>query len=106
MFLAEQWKGFFKVCLWFLRHQQQNLLQMDFDNILHTLGDIIKSDLFILDRAELEQKGVIPDLKNLKKDINSTAVTNRLLQDLENEYKALHTQGQRQAQATAVKVKT
>lgn len=39
---------------------------MQFDEILHFLGDLIKDDLFILEEKELQEKGILKNTKDIK----------------------------------------
>jgi hypothetical protein len=45
-FLCEGWKGLFKSIIWILKQHQAQLLKLQFDEILHYLGELIKSDFF------------------------------------------------------------
>lgn len=46
IFLVDGWKGFFRCCMWLLKIHQEQLKKMEFDQILHFMGDLIRSDLF------------------------------------------------------------
>ncbi|EGR34789.1 rab-like gtpase activating protein, putative [Ichthyophthirius multifiliis] len=85
-FLCEGWKGFFKCLLWVLKFIQPKLMKMDFDELLHCMSELIKSDIFICDFQSMIQKGIFANAEQLKKEINTFKVTNSLLKNLENEY--------------------
>ncbi len=59
---------------------------MDFDDLLHYMSELIKSDLFVSDKDTLVQKNILPNAANLKQEINCFKVSNSLLKNLENEY--------------------
>ena len=65
-FLCEGWKGFFKCVVWILKFISPKLLKLEFDEILHYMSDLIKSDLFINDKASLKQKGIVQNINELK----------------------------------------
>lgn len=86
IFLCEGWKGFFKCVMWILKHISGKLMKLDFDDILHTMSDLIKADIFMNSREDLIAKGILPNAANLKKEIKSIRITNSLLKNLENEH--------------------
>ncbi|EAR94523.2 TBC domain protein (macronuclear) [Tetrahymena thermophila SB210] len=87
IFLCEGWKGFFKCVLWILKLISPKLTKLDFDDILHSLSDLIKNELFVNSYSDLKKKGILPNVDNIKTEIKQIKVTNKLLENLQNEHK-------------------
>ncbi|CAK73696.1 unnamed protein product (macronuclear) [Paramecium tetraurelia] len=96
IFIIQQWKGFYKCVLFLLYFYQKELLQLEFDQILHFLSEIIKNELFSL-KTELQvQEYICTKLKIPSKPLkgiitNQFNVTNSLLQQLEQEFNCFST---------------
>ncbi|CAD8161073.1 unnamed protein product [Paramecium octaurelia] len=93
IFLAEEWKGFFKVTFYLLWLLQQEILDLEFDDILHYLGQLIRSEFFTIDN----EKELIKLIQNYDKTVKENEsikttilqkfrVTNRMLRSLDSEY--------------------
>ncbi|CAD8148498.1 unnamed protein product [Paramecium octaurelia] len=96
IFIIQQWKGFYKCVLFLLYFYQKELLQLEFDQILHFLSEIIKNELFSLKTEQQVQEYICTKLKipskGLKRIItNQFHVTNSLLQQLEQEFNCFST---------------
>ncbi|KAL4511896.1 hypothetical protein ABPG72_012741 [Tetrahymena utriculariae] len=87
IFLCEGWKGFFKCVLWILKLNSSRLIKIDFDDILHSLSDLIKSEIFVNSYSDLKKKGILPSVDTIKSEIKQIRVTNKLLENLQNEHK-------------------
>ncbi|KAL4471664.1 hypothetical protein ABPG74_008557 [Tetrahymena malaccensis] len=87
IFLCEGWKGFFKCVLWILKLNSPKLTKLDFDDILHSLSDLIKAEMFVNSYADLKKKGILPNVDSIKTEIKQIKVTNKLLENLQNEHK-------------------
>lgn len=75
-FVMDGWKAFFKICLYFLKKYEDQLLELPYDCALRFLNDLPKkTDWFESSAA-----------KNLKEGILKIKVTNKMLLQLENEY--------------------
>ncbi|KRX01411.1 Rab-GTPase-TBC domain [Pseudocohnilembus persalinus] len=86
IFVIEGWKGFFKCVLWILKTHEQKLLEMKFDDLLHYLGEMIKTQFFGLNEQQLKEKGIIVNIDSIKQDINKFHITNKFLDNIEKEY--------------------
>ncbi|CAD8088108.1 unnamed protein product [Paramecium sonneborni] len=95
IFLAEEWKGFFKATFYILQLLQQQILNQEFDEILHFLGLLIRSEIFSIDN----EKELIKYIQNYDKTIkenesikttilNKYRITNRMLRSLDQEYRS------------------
>jgi len=70
-----------------LRFLSPKLLALDFDEILHTMSDLIRVDIFMNSKESLVEKKIILNIDHLKSEIAGFKITNTLLSNLEGEYK-------------------
>ncbi|CAD8065271.1 unnamed protein product [Paramecium primaurelia] len=93
IFLAEEWKGFFKVTFYLLWLLQQQILDLEFDDILHYLGQLIRSEFFTIDNEKELIKFIqhydktVKENESIKTNIlQKFRITNRMLRSLDLEY--------------------
>ncbi|CAD8075378.1 unnamed protein product [Paramecium sonneborni] len=93
IFLAEEWKGFFKSTFYILWLLQQQILNQEFDEILHLLGQLIRSEFFSIDNEKDLIKLIYSYDKTVKENesikttiLNKFRITNRMLKSLDQEY--------------------
>ncbi|CAD8074805.1 unnamed protein product [Paramecium primaurelia] len=98
IFLAEEWKGFFKVTFYLLWLLQQHLLNLEFDDILHYLGQLIKSEFFNIDNEKELIKFIQKYDKTVKENesikttiLQKFRISNRMLKSLDQEYQSFQT---------------
>ncbi|CAD8176541.1 unnamed protein product [Paramecium octaurelia] len=98
IFLAEEWKGFFKTTFYLLWLLQQHLLNLEFDDILHYLGQLIKSEFFNIDNEKDLIKFIQKYDKTLKENesikttiLQKFRISNRMLKNLDQEYHSFQT---------------
>lgn len=85
IFMAEKWKGFFKCALFILNYFKEALIMLDFDAVLSFMSMLVKNELFVLDKKQLEERKLI-NCATVKAQITNIPVTNRLLRQLEQDY--------------------
>jgi len=66
IFICEGWKGFFKSVLWVLKFLSPKLLVLEFDEILHTMSDLIRVDIFMCSKENLIEKKILANIDHLK----------------------------------------
>ncbi|CAD8164735.1 unnamed protein product [Paramecium pentaurelia] len=93
IFLAEEWKGFFKVTFYLLWLLQSQILDLEFDDILHYLGQLIRSEFFTIDNEKELIKFIqhydktVKENESIKTNIlQKFRITNRMLRSLDLEY--------------------
>ena len=59
---------------------------MEFDELLHYLGDIIKQDLFKFTDTQLLETELYPNVKKVKEEIQAYKISSKLLNTFEQEY--------------------
>ncbi|CAD8173883.1 unnamed protein product [Paramecium pentaurelia] len=93
LFLAEEWKGFYKATFYIFSLIQQQILNLEFDEILHYLGQLIKSEIFSISTEKELIQYIQKFDKSIKEDVSIKTtilsrfrITNRMLKSLESEY--------------------
>lgn len=62
-------------------------MKLDFDDILHSMSDLIKVDIFVNSYEDLKNKNIMPNIDSIKSEIKSIKISNKLLENLEKEHK-------------------
>lgn len=88
--------GFYKVTFYILSLLSPRLIKVEFEEILHILGEIVRSEIFQIDTEEklinyIRDLQGLPPIPNpttsLKQEITKKfKITNSLIRKLENEY--------------------
>ncbi|KRW99726.1 Rab-GTPase-TBC domain [Pseudocohnilembus persalinus] len=84
-FLSEGFKGLFKCIIYLLKFNEEKLLQLNFDYILNLLGEIMRKGYLTMSYEQLKENSY-PGLDNIKNEINQYRISQRVLDQLENEY--------------------
>ena len=85
----EGYKGLFKICIYFLKIYQTQLLSYDYDEILNFLNQFSKREIFLIPNKKDIKDGLDEEqlyIVKLKQEIRHIAITNSLLNSLTTDY--------------------